>query len=261
MTEQTIAGNTFRCCPGCAYRESWSVKRYIEQGIDALPDGTWVCFLTITEPSAFRSVQEHAEAVSAYLEDIWEMLGGALPYCAVREFQSRGAVHTHALIAYWRKQDLRVLQAMAHARGLGAISTRGTFQKGAEWQRVNGQLRRINHLPAYLAKTFGSYLSKSADKWQQYVDLMPKGYRQLHHGGGWPSTLTEVREEIRCRSARARRRKEREDRILEHWAARDLLVAVLGAEPGNSRSKPAPRVKIDRDVGEYPKLWDSYASS
>lgn len=229
MSEVTVAGGTFRCCPGCARREAAVVQRFIERGLSSLPVGTHVAFLTITEPSKFRSVQEHAEAVSAFLEDIWNMFRGVRPYTAVREFQERGAIHTHALIVDWQWVHIPKLQRMANRRGLGAISLRGSFRVGAEVQEVNGKPQRINNLGAYMAKTFGNYMSKSIDKWQQYVDLMPKGYRQLHHGGGWPGTLTGLREEIASQTPRARRRLARSERQLEYWRATDLLGDMLNA--------------------------------
>lgn len=225
---QFVAGNTFRCCPGCAHRDSWSVREYIEQGLQAVADGTWVWFLTITEPSEFRSVQAHAESVSAFLEQLWAWIGPK-PYCWVREFQKRGAVHTHCLVVGAPRVEIQSLQLLARLHGLGAISLRGTFQSGSGVYKVDGQYRKITSPSAYLSKTFGRYLSKSANDWRHYCDLMPKGYRQLGHGGGWPSTLGAVRDARRARSPRAQRRLTWQNAVLTTWHATDLLVSMLGA--------------------------------
>lgn len=176
-------------------REGWVVAEFIRRGLLALPEGTWVGFLTVTEPSVYRTVDQHAESMSRFLEDLWKLLdevGGvrARPYVAVREFQQRGAVHTHSLVANWPYVDPKRVQSLAWKHGLGAISLRGTFRIGGPSGKRDGKGQEIRNVAAYLAKTFGSYLSKSSGDHSRYCLLMPKGYRQVHHSRDWADGLT-----------------------------------------------------------------------
>jgi hypothetical protein len=106
------------------------------------------------------------------------------------------------LIVGWPKVDLKVIDSLAARHGLGMTSLRGTFLVGHGGMiKIKGKWKPVNDPAAYLAKVFGNYLSKVADEdlWQQYVDCMPAGYRQLTHGGGWPGTLLRLREERRAK--------------------------------------------------------------
>lgn len=219
-----MAGGRTRCCAGCAVREGWVVSEFIRRGLSALPPKTWVCFLTLTEPGEARSVQDHAAAVSAFLRELWPWLDARSvtprkrPYVGVREFQKRGAVHTHLLIAFWPRVDLGELSALAARHGLGHTSTRGTFQLGGRNVTRSGE--SIRDLSLYLGKTFGGYLSKGFDEYDRWLELMPPGYRVLHHGGGWAEglTLQAIRDE---RLGRVRLR--HGDKTAPAWSEQDAL--------------------------------------
>lgn len=212
----TVAGGTFRCCPGCAMRYGWVVADYVRDGLEALPAGTWVAFLTLTEGSIPRSVETHAESCSRFLGDLWRFLqktnGGLakdaqpLPYIGVREWQARGAVHTHLLIAGWSRVDFEDLRALVVKHGFGARFNVKTYRVAGD-----GSAGDVKHLSAYMAKTFGTYLTKSAralELWKHVVDNLPPGYRLVVHSKSWRPNETLLSYGVRRKSESIARRVE-----------------------------------------------------
>jgi hypothetical protein len=179
-------------------RDGWVVADYVRMGLEALPAGTRVAFLTVTEGSNFRVPEDHARAFSRLMVDVLRMLDASAksrgeplsdrprPYLAVREFQKRGAMHTHTLIAGWTRVDIEELRALIKAHGFGRIFNVKTYVVGQQGAAVT-------NLAAYMAKTFGQYLSKSGrdgDEWQRVVSTLPKGLRLVLHSSTWANGAT-----------------------------------------------------------------------
>lgn len=237
-----VAGGRTRCCAGCAVRESWVVADYIRMGLEDVPIGTWVAFFTLTEPGEFRSVEEHCNAFDSFKVDLWALLGGPREYVAVREFQKRGAVHTHMLVVGWSRVDLEELRAIIVKHGYGRIFNVRSMRTGGH--------AHVKNVAAYMAKTFGGYLSKQGkdeELYRQAMELLPPGRRLVHHSRGWAGgiTLEDVRAARRRRMALDGRlgvasQAAESNRVLAE--ARSALYVQLGA--------------VDDDSGRMPNLLD-----
>ncbi len=179
-------------------RDGWVVADYVRKGLECLPAGTRVAFLTVTEGADFRSAEEHARMHSRLMVDVLRMLDSAAvsrgeplpsrprPYLSVREFQKRGAMHTHTLLAGWTRVDLEELRALVVSYGFGRIFNVKTYVVGA-------QQSHVHNLAGYMAKTFGQYLSKSGrdgSEWARVVESLPKGLRLVLHSSTWADGLT-----------------------------------------------------------------------
>ncbi len=179
-------------------RDGWVVADYVRLGLEALPPGTRVAFLTLTEGADFRSPEEHARSHSRFMVDLLRMLDAAAasrkeplsgrprPYLSVREFQKRGAMHTHTLLAGWTRLEIEDLRALVQSHGFGRIFNVKTYVVGSGEQHVRD-------LAAYCAKTFGGYLSKSGRdgaEWARVVETLPKGLRLVLHSSTWANGQT-----------------------------------------------------------------------
>lgn len=240
---RSVAGGYTRCCSGCAVRESWVVADYIRMGLEDQPVGTWVAFFTLTEGTEFRSVEEHCASFDGFKRDLWKLLGGPRPYVAVREFQKRGAVHTHMLVVGWKRLDLEEVRKVVVSHGFGRIFNVRAMRSGGH--------QHVKNVAGYMAKTFGGYLSKQGkdeELYRQAMELLPKNHRLVHHSSDWASGLT--LEDVRA----ARRRRLRLDGVAGPVAqaaesmralsdARSVSYVVLGA--------------VDDDSGRMPNLLDA----
>lgn len=180
-------------------REGWVLQDYIRAGLERLHTGTVVGMLTLTEPSTPRTFGEHSEAYGRFMRDLRVLQGCTkLTYLGVREFQKRGAVHTHTVLPGWRFVPIETLRALAVAHGFGArinITTKTvTAAGGAEG---------VTNLAAYLSKGLGTYLRKNAEaseaEYARAVELLPVGARLVVHSQDWAGGLTL----LDMRSARA----------------------------------------------------------
>jgi hypothetical protein len=200
----TVAGGRFRCCSGCAVRYGWSVSDFIQRGCQQSEAGSYLAMLTLTEPAKHRGWAGHTESVRLFLPALWDLLGRetcprchgdgekakrlgcgrhtpvTLPYVLVRELQGRGAWHSHIALRNWRKVDLEKVRALAMRYGLGQ-----SFRIDA--RRVSDD-RGGQPMAAYMAKSFGSYLSKtsrSAEHRQAVLDAMPGNGRLVASSRDW----------------------------------------------------------------------------
>lgn len=184
-----VAGRTFRCCPGCAVRQGWAVRELIRRGLLALPEGTFVGFLTITEGADARSLSDHGAAVSRFLGDLFRLFGasraGEHPYIGVRELQVRGAWHSHLLVANWRRCDLEEVRRLLVKHGLGWRFNVKTYRMG--------HTDAVDSLATYLAKSFGRYFTKGArdqESWSGLVEAMPRGSQLVVQSRSWAGGQT-----------------------------------------------------------------------
>lgn len=244
---RSVAGGYTRCCSGCAVREAWVVGDYIRAGLETQPVGTWVAFFTLTEPSEFRSVEEHCKSFDGFKRDLWALLGGPKPYVAVREFQKRGAVHTHMLVIGWKRLDLEEVRKVVVAHGYGRIFNVRAMRSGGH--------AHVKNVAGYMAKTFGGYLSKQGkdeDLYRQAMELLPRGYRLVHHSADWADglTLEQVRASRRRRvllSGAAGQTAQAAESIREMRELRSMLYVQLGA--------------VDDDSGHMPTVHDVLADA
>jgi hypothetical protein len=98
----------------------------------------------------------------------------------VREFQERGAVHTHLLIADWQYLDLAEFRALAERHGFGRCNVKAV--------KVAGDREGIHNVGAYFAKSFAGYMVKglSSDELrEQALELLPPGSRLIIHSRNW----------------------------------------------------------------------------
>lgn len=194
-------------------RYGWVVADYVRDGLEAVPAGTWVAFLTLTEPAVFRSVEDHAVACGRFLGDLWRLQAKergekvrearTLPYVGVREWQRRGAVHTHLLIAGWSKMAMADLRALAEKHGFGRTNVK------AYRVEDGGSAGDVAKLSAYFAKTFGTYLTKSSRSeqlWREVCDRLPPGYRLVIHSKSWVPEQTLLTYGVRRRQESLARR-------------------------------------------------------
>ncbi len=185
-----VAGGYVRCCRGCAVRRSWAVRSFVEMGMEALPVGTVVAFVTITEGSNPRSADEHFAAVSGFLADLMRLLGGTRPYVGVREIQNKrlertgvGVWHSHVVIAGWKRLDLRAggpVQRLLSKYGLGShFNVRVKVVTDPE---ANGR-----DVARYLSKSLSTYMTKSYEggSWETAMQHLPRGSRLVFSSAGW----------------------------------------------------------------------------
>lgn len=163
-----VAGRTFACCQGCATRQGWAVRELIRRGLEDLPVGAWVGFLTVTEGAEPRDLAEHGKAVSRFLGDLFRVLGGKRAYIGVRELQKRDAWHTHLLIAHWSRVEWDAIRRLLVKHGLGHVFYLKAFQVRPEG---------VGGLSRYLSKSFGAYFTKSssdAETWGRVCKNLPR---------------------------------------------------------------------------------------
>lgn len=87
-------------CEWCARLTVQDVRRIIRTGlVSAAVDGLPVILLTLTEPSASRSVHESSRSLTLLMKRLQAQNGRGLRWVAVLEWQKRGAPHWHVLIA------------------------------------------------------------------------------------------------------------------------------------------------------------------
>ena len=97
-------GHPRRCwswrCEGCALLKSQDARQLIRIGLQhALDDVLPLVLLTITEPSEARNYRESSKALTKLMKGLQARHAGRLRWVAVAEWQQRGAVHWHVLVA------------------------------------------------------------------------------------------------------------------------------------------------------------------
>lgn len=164
-------------------RQGWAVRDLIRLGLEELPVGSWVGFLTITEGPDARGLAEHGEAVGRFLGDLRRLFGAKRAsdhdYIGVRELQKRGAWHTHLLVAHWKRVEWGEIRRLLVKHGLGEVFYVKTFQVRPD---------AVEGLARYLAKSFGAYFTKSANEaesWKRVVGAMPVGQQLVVKSRGW----------------------------------------------------------------------------
>lgn len=99
-----LADPPVRCwswrCPGCAFLKAKDARRLAALGIQAaLSVGMPLVFLTLTEPSTPRAYSTSSKTMTALMKRLRARFCSTLRWLAVAEWQSRGAVHWHVVIA------------------------------------------------------------------------------------------------------------------------------------------------------------------
>jgi hypothetical protein len=87
-------------CEGCAFLKAKDARRLASLGIaGALVDELPLVLLTVTEPPEARSFGASSRALTVLMKRLQSRYGGDLRWLAVVEWQARGAVHWHIVIA------------------------------------------------------------------------------------------------------------------------------------------------------------------
>lgn len=87
-------------CSGCGFLKAQDARRLVALGIErAFADGLSLVLLTVTEPSVAREFRESSAALTQLMKRLQARFGGGLRWLAVVEWQTRGAVHWHVVIA------------------------------------------------------------------------------------------------------------------------------------------------------------------
>lgn len=238
-----VAGRTFGCCQGCAVRQGWAVRELISRGLQDLPVGSWVAFLTVTEGVDPRGLSEHGKAVSRFLGDLFRVLGGKRAYIGVRELQKRDAWHTHLLIADWRKVDWDVIRRLLTKHGLGHVFYLKAFQVRPEG---------TEGLSRYLSKSFGTYFTKSARDGETHARVvrhLPRGGQLCVASRSWAGGQT--RGGIERERLQAYRARMLADVVPWRYVTSESLGSVVLQELARQGV-----VAIDDPVPEQGWLWD-----
>lgn len=207
-------GDTVRCwswrCPGCAFLKSKDAERLTKLGIEsAQHEDLPLVFLTVTEPSIAREFKPSARALTLLMKRLQDRCGGSLRWIAVCEWQQRGAVHWHVVIAgivYRRAGTSREGRTFpGHVRAQEGYA----FRKEADLRPIVerygfGQMLNVHAVgvrPEDTAAEVASYLSKYLTKNEDMARL-PKGAQPVRSSRGrsqWAPghTLTSLRDERR----------------------------------------------------------------
>jgi len=87
-------------CESCGALKARDARLLIRLGVThALAVGDPLIFLTLTEDSNARGYRESSRALTQFMKRLQHRYGGGLRWVAVPEWQKRGAVHWHLLIA------------------------------------------------------------------------------------------------------------------------------------------------------------------
>ena len=197
-------------CDGCAFLKAKDAERLARLGIEhALDAGLALVFVTLTEPPVARDFKPSSAALTRLIKRLQARFGGQLRWIAVAEWQARGAVHWHLLLAglvytsSWRSPRGRTfaghskdqaghrvrkeadLRPIVERHGFGAV-----FNIHAVGVRSEDTAEEI---ASYLSK----YLTKSED-----MSRLPKGVQPVRASRGrnqWAPghTLTSLRDERR----------------------------------------------------------------
>lgn len=210
----SLADPPARCwswrCEGCAFLKAKDATRLAAIGISrALDQKSPVVLLTVTEPGEARSFKESSAALTQLVKRLQARFGTDLRWFGVAEWQARGAVHWHLVIAglvytsAWTSPHGRVFpghapdperQRVRKEKDLRPIVERYGFGSVFNVHAV-GVSREDT------AEEVASYLSKYLTKGEDMARL-PKGSQPVRSSRGrnqWAPghTLTSLRDERR----------------------------------------------------------------
>lgn len=171
--------------------------------------GLPLVLLTLTEGRVPRAFRESSQALTKFMKRLQARFGGGLRWLAVAEWQGRGAVHWHVVVAglaYCRRVTVKGRVYLGHGSGefdhevrkeadLRPLVERYGFGSVFNVHAVGaGENDHAAALAGYLAK----YLTKSAE-----MASLPKGAQPVRTSKGktqWlPGvTLTGIRDEQRA---------------------------------------------------------------
>jgi hypothetical protein len=197
-------------CPGCAFLKAKDAQRLAKLGIEhAQREQLPLVFLTLTEPTLAREFKDSSKALTLLIKRLQEWCSGTLRWIAVCEWQQRGAVHWHLVIAGMvyrqtgRSGEGRTFPG--HPRGQDGH----VFRKEADLRPLVERygFGRVFNVHAVgvraddTASEVASYLSKYLTKGEDMARL-PKGVQPVRTSRGrsqWAPgyTLTSLRDERR----------------------------------------------------------------
>lgn len=207
-------GRPHRCwswrCPGCGALKSNDARSLVRRGIEAaLADGLPLILLTLTEATVPRSFGESSRSLTQLMKRIQARFGGGLRWLAVAEWQRRGAVHWHVIVAglaYRRRVTVRDRVYPGHPRGGPGYAVRKEADLRPLIERYGfGPVFNVHAVgvagsdhASSLARYVAKYLTKTDD-----MASLPKGAQPVRTSRGrtqWlPGvTLTGIRDEHRA---------------------------------------------------------------
>jgi hypothetical protein len=198
-------------CEGCAFLKAKDARRLAAIGIAAALDaGLPLVLLTVTEPSEARTFGASSRSLTQLMKRLQARYGNGLRWLAVVEWQTRGAVHWHIVIA-------------GIVYGRGWTSPKGRMFPGHPPEQAGPRVRKERDLRPIVerygfgavfnvhavgvraedtAEEVASYLSKYLAKGEDMARL-PKGAQPVRSSRGrneWAPghTLTSIRDERRA---------------------------------------------------------------
>lgn len=215
-----LAPHPVRCwswrCAGCAFLKAKDARELARLGIaQALSEVRPVVLLTVTEPATPRDFKASSTALTRLMKRLQARAGGALRWMAVAEWQARGAVHWHVVVAglvytqVWRSPRGKLYPG--HSRRQRGHRVRKEADLRPLVERCGfGPVFNIHAVGvdrADTAEEVASYLGKYLTK-EEDLARLPTGAQPVRTSRGrtqWAPghTLTSLRDD---RRAEARRR-------------------------------------------------------
>jgi hypothetical protein len=197
-------------CSGCALLKSRDAQRLATLGIaQAVGDGSSLVLLTVTEPSLPRSFKASSKALTLLMKRLQARAGGGLRWMAVAEWQRRGAVHWHVVIAglvyttLVRSKGGRVLPGHSGDAAGHRVRKEADLRPLVERYGFGPmfEVHAVGVRPEDSAAEVASYLAKYLTKSEDMARL-PKGAQPVRSSRGrnqWAPgyTLTSLRDERR----------------------------------------------------------------
>lgn len=198
-------------CEGCAFLKAKDARRLAALGIEAaLTEGLPLVLLTVTEPSEARAFGPSSMALTQLMKRLQARHGNGLRWLAVVEWQARGAVHWHVVIAglvyrhAWTSPKGRTYPG--HPTGQPGQRVRKERDLRPIVERYGFGVMFNVHAVAVggegTAEEVAGYLSKYLTKGEDMAQL-PRGAQPVRSSRGrnqWAPghTLTSIRDERRA---------------------------------------------------------------
>lgn len=201
-------------CEGCGFLKAKDATRLARLGItDALAAGLPLVFLTLTEPAVARPFGASSKALTSLMKRLQARTGGELRWMAVAEWQTRGAVHWHVVVAGlvytspWTSEKGRIYPGHSREQVGHRVRKEADLRPIVERYGFGAvfNIHAVGVAPDDTAEEIASYLSKYLTKGGDMARL-PKGsqpVRTSRCGNQWSpgNTLTSLCEE-RCAAVR-----------------------------------------------------------
>lgn len=208
-------GHPRRCwswrCEGCGFLKSKDARSLVRIGLQhALDDGLPLILLTLTEPPEPRGYRASSKALTQVVKRLQARHGGSLRWIGVVEWQQRGAVHWHMIVAglafsrtVRNKKTGRVYPGHERGRFTHEVTKYGDLRPlvmrygFGQVVDVHAVGTRPDDTACSLATYVAKYLTKTEDMKRLPKRAQPVRYSQ--GGNQWAPgvTLTGLRDEKR----------------------------------------------------------------